>query len=338
MSLFNRKNKILIFIAAVILSVLSVFTGFGIMEVYADTASDKIYLGGMPAGFSLETRGAYVAGVCDVVTENGIVSPSKDAGIEFGDYILSIDGVLVNNASEVEKALKSEGYKDVLIDRYGIVVKKSISPAKDLSGKLRLGVFIKDSINGIGTITFSRGDKYASLGHPVLDDNGLILSVSKGKVYPCDITGYVKGEKGVPGELKGVFIKNDSVGSIVKNRIDGVYGDISAESKNFFRKKEIETGVAKPGKASIYTTIDGTAPKEYSISIIKVDNDCKANKNYVIKITDKELLEKTGGIIQGMSGSPIVQDGRLVGAVTHVFINDPTRGFGISVSNMLNNM
>lgn len=334
MALFRRKK---IFLCLSLLFLILLYPILSPCDIVYANSDRKIYLGGIPAGFSLETKGAYVAGVCDVVTQDGVKSPSKDAGIVLGDYIISIDGVEVNSAFDIEKAVVSDGYKDVLIDRCGIIMKKSVMPAKDLGGKFRLGVFVRDSVSGIGTITFFKDGKYASLGHPVLDDNGLVLSVLKGNVYPCEITGYIKGERGIPGELKGVFIKNSSIGNIEKNIRNGVYGKLE-ESFDFSDKTEIEVGEAKIGKASIFTTIEGDKSQEYSISIVKTDGDVGANKNYVIKVTDKTLLDKTGGIVQGMSGSPIVQDGKLVGAVTHVFINDPTRGFGISIKNMINNL
>ena len=161
------------------------------------------------------------------------------------------------------------------------------------------------------------------------------IDIFGGELYNCSITGCVKGERGKAGELRGVFVKNDPIGVIDKNLISGVYGQLS-EDFDKTNLTQIEIGKASIGDACIYSTIDNNEPKRYSISIIKVD-DFQDNKNFVIKVTDKDLLETTGGIVQGMSGSPIVQNGKLVGAVTHVFINDPTRGFGINIFNMINN-
>ena len=155
-------------------------------------------------------------------------------------------------------------------------------------------------------------------------------------MFNCEITGFIKGERGRAGELRGTFDRRRKIASLDKNLNSGVYGDI-CDNENLSNLREIELGNAKMGDASIYTTINGTCPKEYSISIIKVDTISRDTKNFVIRITDQRLLELTGGIVQGMSGSPIVQNGKLVGAVTHVFINDPTRGFGISIDNMINN-
>lgn len=314
----------------VVLAFAFVFT-FNLKTVNAD--GKYVYLGGMPAGFSMYTRGAYVVGISDVITENGLKSPAKDSGIKIGDVILSIDNFEINNANDIEIALRTYGDKTLSIKRLGEVNKIILTPAVDMLGKQKLGVFVRDNVSGIGTVSFIDGDRFASLGHPVIDENGEIMEIVKGEMFLCNISGYVKGERGKPGELRGVFVKNKVVAKIDKNLYCGVYGEII--NYNCSDLTKIEIGKAKMGDASIFTTIDGDKPKEYSISIIKVEDndDCK---NFVIKINDKRLLNTTGGIIQGMSGSPIVQDGKLVGAVTHVFINDPMRGFGISIDNMIN--
>lgn len=294
----------------------------------------KLYLGGMPAGFVLQARGAYVAGLCDVITADGLKSPSKDAGIQAGDIIYSIDGIEVNNASEIEQSLPNLASKQLLIERKNEKINISVTPAKDLNGKIKLGIFVRDKINGIGTVTYIKGNKFGALGHQVVGDNGEILDIIKGEVFECSITGYVKGERGKAGELRGMFTKSEACGQIEKNNICGVFGTIT-DCNLLSGLTEIEIGEGKAGDAYIYTTIDGTTPQKYDISIVKADNASGYVKNYVIKITDERLINTTGGIVQGMSGSPIVQNGKLVGAVTHVFINDPLRGFGISVDNML---
>lgn len=296
----------------------------------------EVYLGGMPAGFSMQTRGVYVVGVGDVVTENGAISPAKEADIRLGDVILSIDDIEINSALDIEKAIKTIENKTVSINRNGNKILKDVCPVKDVCGNHRLGVFVKDNVNGIGTITYFTKERFASLGHPVLDDYGKLLSIREGTLYNCDVSSVIKGERGKAGELRGVFIKDKPIAKIDKNIDNGVYGKLNFDFENENSLKKITIGDGHMGSAHIYTTIDGTCPVEYKVSIVKVEQN-KSNKNFVIKITDKRLLEKTGGIVQGMSGSPIVQDGKLIGAVTHVFINDPTRGFGISISNMINN-
>ena len=329
------KRKKLIFLTLFIAVFCSVFCGFNTTKAYADD-SKTVLLGGIPAGFNIETRGAFVAGLTDVITEDGVKSPSKDAGLNAGDVIYFINDIEVNNAKDIENALKTEkNTVEVEFNRCGNSFTVFIELAVDLSGDKKLGVFIRDDVSGIGTVTFIDGNKIATLGHPVIGEDEKLLSIKQGKIFGCNITGYIKGERGTPGELRGVILKNNEIATIDRNTECGIYGTLTSgfDSKNL---PEIEIGEGKMGDAYIYTTINGTAPEKYSISIVKVDNLLSDTKNYVIKITDKRLLDTTGGIVQGMSGSPIVQDGKLVGAVTHVFISDPTRGFGISINNMIN--
>lgn len=296
-------------------------------------AQQKIYVGGMPAGFSLSTRGVEIVGLCDVITENGLVSPAKDSGIQVGDVLLKIDNVETNCVKDIEKAIRKGGEVYATLERQGETIIKQIVPAKDVNKCYKLGFFIRDCVTGIGTITFIKGNKFASLGHPVVKNNGDIVEIVGGNVYLCNITGCVKGERGKAGELRGVFLKNNPVAKVEQNLISGVYGEIGSEFDTSLLK-EVAIGDAVPGDATIFSTIIGNEPKEYSISIIKSDSYSE-NKNFVIKITDKELLQATGGIVQGMSGSPIMQDGKLVGAVTHVFVNDPSKGFGIDIDKMI---
>ena len=312
-----------------------ILCNFTPLSVFANSAN-SVYLGGFPAGFSLETRGAFVMGLSDVVTFEGIKSPSKEAGVAAGDIILSIDGVAVNNAEDVEKVVKDEKEKLLEIKRCDEKILLDVSPALDMSGNFRLGIFIRDGVNGIGTVTFVNNGRFASLGHPVTDEGGKPLEIIGGKLYNCNITGYIAGERGKAGELRGTFLKTNDIGNIEKNLISGVYGTLK-DGFNTDNLKRVEIGEGKIGSAVIYTTIEGDSPKEYDISIVKVTDASAEAKNYVIKINDKALLDTTGGIVQGMSGSPILQDGKIVGAVTHVFINDPSRGFGISIDNMINN-
>ncbi len=325
------KKKLLFLICS-----LFVVCAFILPTKRVNAYSDKIYLGGMPAGFSLEVRGANVVGLTDVITSEGLKSPAKEAGIVVGDVILSINGNEVNNANDIAFNIR-DGVKKILeVKRGEDLLNITVTPARDLTRHYKLGVFIRDNVNGIGTISFFKGNTFASLGHPVIDENGNILQAVGGQLYKSDINGYKKGERGAPGELHGMIIRTDKLGNITKNQINGVYGTIDEGAVDFSKLIEIEKGVAEMGKAYIYTTIDGDTPEKYEISIVKIDQN-ESVKNYVIKINDKRLLSSTGGIVQGMSGSPIVQNGKLVGAVTHVFINDPTRGFGISIENMLNN-
>ena len=321
------------FITCVILTIFSFFLTFSYNYVYAEENDNSVYLGGQTAGFSITTKGAYIVGLCDVITESGIKQPSVDAKLDKGDVIISIDGVDVNNATDIEKVVKDNNKKVLTIKRCGEIKIVDIVPAKDVCGKFKLGIFVREDVCGVGTITYLKGNKFASLGHPILDENEEILQISSGKIYNCNIIGYVKGERGKPGELRGVFEKKNQIGEIKLNCSCGVFGELN---KNFDKKdlKKIDIGTAKVGNASIFSTVNGNESNEYSISIVKVDEIAEF-KNFIIKITDTRLLNGTGGIVQGMSGSPIVQNGKLVGAVTHVFLNDPSRGFGITINKMM---
>ena len=326
----RKSLKFLSFIC-LLLSLTIVFNNLD----YVKAESDVVFLGGMPAGFSIETKGAHIVGVCDVITLEGIKTPSKSADLRNGDVIIKINGQSVNSALDVSNYVKSTDTHLIEIKRQNETLIKNVIPAKDLNGEFRLGVFIRDDICGIGTITFINSNRIASLGHPVIGDNGELVEIIGGDIYSCSISGCVKGEKGKAGELRGVLIKDDLIAKIDKNLECGVYGEI-IDGYNIEKLQTIEVGQAKIGNANVVTTINGSTAKSYNISIIKIDN-ISSNKNFVIRVDDENLLTETGGIVQGMSGSPIVQDGKLVGAVTHVFINDPTRGFGISIQNMLNN-
>ncbi len=316
---------------SIIIAILLCFSFNSYKHVYAN---EEVYLGGMPAGFTITTRGAEVIGVCDVVCENGLISPLKDIGIKEGDIIYKINNVEINSAYDIKNALNSGENAIIEYSHDGQIMINQIKAVKDINGNYKLGVYIRDSVSGIGTITYIKGNKFASLGHPVINEDGSILKICGGKLYNCSISGYVKGVRGRAGELKGAFLRTNAIASIDKNLDCGVYGTIT-DNIDTTGLIKVELGSAKIGDAHIYSTIDGNLPKKYEISIVKVD-DC-GNKNFVIKINDKELISKTGGIVQGMSGSPIIQNNKLVGAITHVFINDPTRGFGIKIDNMINN-
>lgn len=215
----------------------------------------------------------------------------------------------------------------------------TVNPVKEhSSGAKRIGVLVKDSVNGIGTVTYidKTNNKFASLGHPVTDPSGTPMEINGGTVYDGLIYDVKKGVRGTPGELRGAF-ESSVIGQAKINCACGIYGELA---ENYNCSKLVKTEKASIdevsiGTAYIYSTVYGKEAKTYKISIVKVDKHNKDNRNFVIKIEDKELIDKTGGIVQGMSGSPIIQNGKLIGAVTHVFINDPTRGYGIAIDKML---
>lgn len=328
----KKIQKLLILTAFLILFTSNKLIVFG----YND--SDYFYLGGFPLGFDLSGNGALIVGLTEVICEDDIYLPAKDAGLKCGDYILSLNGKNINSASDIDLVLKgySQGAIIAEILSNGEKQVKNLYPKKDLSGTYKLGVLIRDYLSGLGTVTLiDKEGNFCSLGHPIVDEEGKLLGVGGGNVYSCNVIGVEKGERGKAGELKGTIIRSDPLGVVKENCLVGLLGKFTLSS-NYKNLKKFQLGEPTIGDAEVYTTISGTKPMKYKISIVKVDLGEKQNKNMVIKITDDKLVRYTGGIVQGMSGSPIIQNGKIVGAVTHVFLNDSTRGYAISIGKMTN--
>lgn len=302
----------------------------------------EVYIGGMPAGFTMGLGGAQIVGVCEILTEDGTACPARQADLVVGDMILSYGGIKIESAADIDSALAVKGGEsaEVVICRDHEEIRKEICPAKDIvCGKYKLGVLIRDSVSGIGTVTYIEKDtlRFGSLGHAVADESGEPMRLNAGSIYRCSIVNVIRGERGKAGELKGLFLNDKGIATADINCGSGIFGNFEKDY-DFASLELAEISLnAQPGNAVIYTTVDGITPQKYSIQIVKSDISNRQNKNFVIRITDKNLLDVSGGIVQGMSGSPILQDGKLVGAVTHVFLNDPTRGYGISIKNMIGN-
>lgn len=292
-----------------------------------DAAGCEYYLGGMPAGFTLSQGGAEIIGLNDVATQDGLYRPAEKAGIRAGDCIVAADGISVKNIADLNTALeRSKGNPIKLtIKRGGETAEAEVTPVKDAkTGKYKIGVLIRDTLTGIGTVTYVNKEtlRFGALGHSVSTENFSELGIADSKVYLCSIVGVNKGARGRAGELRGLFMNDKAIATADKVCGEGLYGTFD-RSYDFSHLRTVEAAPvseAKIGKAIIYSTVDGICPQEYEISIVKVDANQKDNKNFVIKITDDRLIEETGGIVQGMSGSPIVQNGKLIGAVTHVFV------------------
>ena len=308
------------------------------VNAFADNGGD-VYLGGFPAGFVLSTTKVEVVGLCEVITEDGMCCPAREAGIKSGDIIDSINNEEVNKTADINSLIGREYKKyNVTVIRNGEMLTLNVNPVKELSsGGKRIGVLVKDNTNGIGTVTYidKTNNKFATLGHPVTDSDNNMLEINGGTVYNGLIYDVKKGVRGTPGELRGA-IESSIIGEAKVNCPCGVYGVLSEKFNcaNLLKVSKANIDEVSIGTAYIYSTVYGKEPKMYKISIAKIDKNNKDNRNFVIKVEDKELLEKTGGIVQGMSGSPIIQNGKLIGAVTHVFINDPTRGYGIGIEKM----
>lgn len=296
----------------------------------------QVVLGGIPFGVKLYTEGVMVVSLSAV---DGAVSPARIAGLKVGDLILSINGDSVYTNEDVSETVKRSAGKPMVfrIKRDGIESDVRITAVKSQNeGCYKAGIWVRDSSAGVGTLTFYDPSTklLAGLGHAVCDvDTGDIIPISGGELVPARIYSVTKSQNGMPGELRGGFLSG-SYGKLLANGNTGVYAASSGmvgKCVNIKLKQEI-----REGDAEIYTTVNGTTPQWYTVRIIQVRyHDANATRNMVIEITDPRLLEATGGIVQGMSGSPIVQDGKLVGAITHVFINDPTRGYAIFAENML---
>lgn len=305
-------------------------------------AGDSVYIGGMPFGVRFFTGNMTVSGFTEVDGETGNVSPAYDAGMREKDVILKIDNKDIKTAEEVTRAVENSDGKTLLFqcNRDGRNITFEVKPAKSLSaGAYKIGIWIKDSTSGIGTVTFvdKKTGFFGGLGHGICSsETGDLVSIRRGVVCNVKISGIEKGKNGTPGELRGYF-SSGKTGVVTVNCDNGVFGIFSSFTPN--EKYNAPLPIAsrketKSGDASILCTLSDNTISEFDI---KIDTDTldSTSKSFIISVTDPKLLEATGGIVQGMSGSPIIQDGKLIGAVTHVLVNDPTRGYGIFIENML---
>ena len=287
---------------------------------------------GQVIGLELSDESVTVAAFDDVLGEK-----AKAAGLCAGDKILSIDGKTVTCAEDVKQALRqSDGVVTIKFQRKDRCQTLQLKPEITADGP-KLGVFLKEGVTGIGTVTWydPESKTFGTLGHGVCGSDGKLLRLASGKAYAANVASVQKGKIGQPGQLRGALSSTDPVGTLTSNTEQGLFGSSpigwSGEPVPVASSQEVCTG-----PATIHSTIAGNEVQEYSVEILKIYPQTKSgDKNLVIRITDPRLLESTGGIVQGMSGSPIIQNGKLVGAVTHVLVNDPTRGYGILIENML---
>lgn len=295
---------------------------------------------GTPFGVKMFSDGALVVAFSDQYTNLGTENPAKEAGLKLGDLIVSAGGHAVRSNEELTQAITDAAGNaiPVVYQRDGVQHTTMLTPMQDAStGAYRAGLWVRDSSAGIGTMTFldPLNGTFAGLGHAISDtDTGADITLLSGEIVPVVITGCVSGTTGSPGELRGEF-SAAAAGTVLANDSTGVYGEylaaMTGQSCPVMQPQEIALG-----DAEIWTTISGSTPRAYSVRIEQVNmTSSDPNRNLLVKVTDPELLAATGGIVRGMSGSPIVQNGRLVGAVTHVLVNDPTRGYGIFATTML---
>ncbi|MBR1747989.1 MAG: SpoIVB peptidase [Clostridia bacterium] len=303
-----------------------------------DIDNEEVYLGGFPIGIDAKSQYFIVDELINVTSSNGSFSPALLAGVEKGDLLVTINGKIISGPETIADAVKSGNEIVLSVKRGRKLIDISIKPEYDVTQKTyKLGFGIKNDLIGIGTMTFLTKDgRFGALGHLIEDEFGHSSVYQSGNIFPCTVTGYNVAEPNVPGELRGAVDFSDSIGKIEKNVFCGIFGSFSVEM-NDLKKVTIGSKTdVRPGKAEILTTIDDKGPKLYEIDIIKVvEQDKPADKSMVIRVTDKRLKMTTGGILQGMSGSPIIQNGKLVGAVTHVFNADATKGYGVYIDWML---
>lgn len=297
--------------------------------------------GGMPFGVKFYTDGVTVVGFCDVETENGRANPATQAGLKQKDVILAVNGKILSGASELTSLIEGCGGAALVLhckrghDEFDVTLTPVYCPSE---ARYKTGIWVRDSGAGIGTVTFivPETGEFAGLGHGICDaDTGELVPMKRGVVSDVTISSVIKGAAGAPGELKGYF-NAGKVGSLLGNSACGVWGVFSKipstaeEPMPVGRRDEIEEG-----DAYILCTLDSNRMERYDVRISAINKGATGSKCFTVTVTDPDLLAVSGGIVQGMSGSPIIQNGKLIGAVTHVLINDPTTGYGIFVENML---
>ncbi len=305
-----------------------------------------VALCGTPFGIKMVTDGVMVVGTGAITDCNSrAVSPAQIAGIQEGDIILSINGEKISSKKQLTKLVESSAGQplSLVVRRGEQLTSLHLSPVRSsLDNSYHLGLWVRDSSAGIGTMTFYDPNNgcFAGLGHAICDvDTGQLMPLSQGEIVEASIIGVHAGKSGSPGQLQGAFVANRSIGSLYTNSYNGVYGRLMNQPVDARTIPMAQCQEVRQGPVKILTTVSGQKPQLFDACIEKLSlSQDEPTKNMVLRITDPDLLELSGGIVQGMSGSPIIQDGMLVGAVTHVFVNDPTRGYGIFAENMDNTL
>lgn len=304
----------------------------------------SIFVSGSTVGMYMETDGVLIIDTGEILSEGGETKEPAKNIVKPGDYIVALNDEKISRKKDLIDDLKKLEGEEVILDvvRNGKTVPVSITPAKDKQGEYKLGIWVRDNTQGIGTLTFvDEKGNYGALGHGISDvDTGELLEIQNGALYQAQILGIQKGAKGSPGELSGLirYEQGKIIGSIETNSKNGIYGHFTGDRKSPISLKKMPVGYKQEvteGEASILCCVEDEV-KEYQAEITKIDmNHSDTNKSFVIRVTDPKLLSITGGIVQGMSGSPVLQNGKIIGAVTHVFVQDSTSGYGIFIENMM---
>ena len=314
-----------------------------VSSIFAAALPETLIPVGRAVGIRLHTEGVMIAEIGTVETARGTVCPAKEAGLQAGDAILEVDGKSISSNVELQQIVERSAGEtlSMLTKRGGEERVLKLQPAQDLSGQYRLGVMIRDGMSGIGTLTFVDPETgaYGSLGHGICDgQNGALLPLETGDLIRASVERVQKGEVGDPGALQGSFDESDALGTVEQNTENGIFGVLDARDliEGLPEMPTASAAEIRTGPCTILSNVAGTDVREYTAEITKVFRDGgEFGQCMMLQITDGALKDITGGIVQGMSGSPIIQDGKLVGAVTHVLVNDPTRGYGIFIENML---
>ncbi len=351
-----RQKKRKFFLLVNMLVIIGICPSFFASQIFAEENGEtKIEQGiqlvplGNAIGVTLNMDGVMIVTVSEMTCFDGhTAAPARDAGLKAGDLIKSVNGGELHSVDELTSVLAEvqDAAVPIQVERQGEIVESLVTPAKEReSGEYKLAAWVKDAASGIGTITFynPQNRMFGALGHSITDNQtGEAVTLAGGNVLKSTIVAVDRGERGRPGELKGVFMEErDKIGTVLENNDCGLFGQLESDA-------DLLGGVAlpvasrtevKPGEAVILSNVEGSSVQQYSVEIQRIDrSNNDSHKDMVIKVTDPKLLEKTGGIVQGMSGSPIIQDDKLVGAVTHVFVNDPTRGYGVFIDCMLSEL
>ena len=331
----NRRRRLL----ACFLSGLVCFAAAGGSASAARAEERMLVPVGHTVGLKLFSDGVMVVGLGEVESRVGSATPGADCGLQVGDVIEQLNGTEVDSSAQFARLLQCGGVVELDVSRGGENVSLQARPVLGADGTWRLGAWIRDSIAGIGTVTFydPATGTFGALGHAVQDsDTGLLMPLAAGGVMASRVKAVKKGESGAAGELRGDFDLTCDIGTLTANTAAGVFGTL--EPGPLTAGQAIPAASArqvKTGPAVIRANVTGDTVEEYTVEILRLSPGNENGQNMLIRVTDPKLIALTGGIVQGMSGSPIIQDGKLVGAVTHVLVNDPTRGYGIFIENML---
>ena len=301
-----------------------------------------VYLGGNAIGIKIMTEGLVVADTFLVETAEGAVNPAKEAGVLKGDVIIAVNNKQIKSVNDYKAQVQlyeKTGYMQLTVNRKGVAENIVVKPVMSTEGVITTGMYLRDSIAGIGTLTFidAKSYQYGALGHEIMDqESGQLVKVTQGQITKSNVLSIRRAQTGHPGEKVADIYEHEMVGTLTKNNYYGIYG---AYNQTQINRPLIEVGTMKDvkvGPAQIYTVLEGNKIETFDIEITEVNaQDKKDVKGIKYSVTDKQLLSETGGIVQGMSGSPIVQDGKLIGAVTHVLVHDPKVGYGLFIEWML---